>query len=96
MPVARGLTPHSLRHTYKTMMVELGTPPTVMDAQMGHEDGSVQARYSHVTTVMRQRLMDGLTELWEAALDERRAMASGSPVGALDRLLAARAKEVGE
>ena len=33
-------------------MVELGTPAPLMDEQMGHEDGSVQARYSHVTSGM--------------------------------------------
>lgn len=96
LPIASGLTPHGLRHTHKTLMEELGTTPKLMDERMGHEDGSVQARYSHVTTVMRQRLMDGLTELWESALDERRAMSTGSPVAALDRLLVARVKEVGE
>jgi hypothetical protein len=34
------------------MMIELGTPATLMDAQMGYEDGSVHARYSHVTSGM--------------------------------------------
>jgi integrase len=87
LPVAQGLTPHGLRHTYKTLMIELGTPATLMDAQMGHEDGSVQARYSHITTGMTGRLLDGLTELWTAALDARREFSPGSPVGVLDRLL---------
>lgn len=41
---------------------------------MGHEDGSVQARYPHVTPVMRARLLEGLTEAWEAALAARREM----------------------
>jgi integrase len=59
VPIAPGLTPHGLRHTYKTLMVELGTPATLMDDQMGHEDGSVQARYSHITSGMLQRLLDG-------------------------------------
>jgi integrase len=89
-----GLTPHSLRHTYKTLMEELGTPHKLMDAQMGHEDGSVQARYSHVTDTMRGRLLDGLTEVWTAALDVRRALDPGSPVATLDRLLIARREEV--
>lgn len=61
-----------------------------MDERMGHEDGSVQARYSHVTPEMRQRLMVGLTDAWEAALAARREMAAGSPVAALDRLLQGR------
>ncbi len=42
-------------------MIELGTPATLMDDQMGHADGSVQARYSHVTAEMTRRLLDGLT-----------------------------------
>ncbi len=49
-------------------MEELGTPSKLMDERMGHEDGSVQARYSHVTAPMRRSLMDGLTDAWAAAL----------------------------
>jgi integrase len=87
LPIARGLTPHGLRHTYKTLMVELGTPPTLMDDQMGHSDGSVQARYAHATSDMLRRLLDGLTEVWTEALDARRELSPGSPVAVLDRLL---------
>ncbi|MFD0742678.1 tyrosine-type recombinase/integrase [Phytohabitans flavus] len=87
LPVAPRLTPHGLRHTYKTLMVELGTPATLMDAQMGHEDGAVQARYAHITPAMTERLLDGLTELWSAALGKRRGLSPGSPVAVLDRLL---------
>ncbi|MET7393315.1 hypothetical protein ABZS66_07460 [Dactylosporangium sp. NPDC005572] len=54
---------------------------------MGHADGSVQALYAHITAGMAQRLVDGLTEVWRAALDERRRLSPGSPVGVLDRLL---------
>ena len=49
VPIAPGLTPHGLRHTYRSLMEELGTPKKLMDAQMGHEDGSIGARYAHVT-----------------------------------------------
>jgi hypothetical protein len=35
---------------------------------MGHADGSVQARYSQITTAMRQRLMHDLNEQWKTAL----------------------------
>ncbi|MDM4721341.1 LacI family DNA-binding transcriptional regulator [Micromonospora sp. WMMA1363] len=90
LPIAPRLTPHGLRHTHKTVMVELGTPPKLMDERMGHEDGSVQARYSHVTPEMRQRLVTALTGQWDASLAARREMAPGSPVAALDRLLKAR------
>ena len=68
-------------------MEELGTPAKLMDERMGHDDGSVQALYTHVTQEMRRRLMDGLTEVWDAALAARRAISPGSPVAVLDRLL---------
>jgi hypothetical protein len=68
-------------------MGELGTPSKLMDERMGHDDGSVQARYSHVTSAMRQQLLDGLTEIWEQALAERRRMSPSSPVVALNKLL---------
>jgi integrase len=87
VPIAPGLTPHGLRHTHKTMMEELGTPPKLMDERMGHEDGSVQARYSHVTAAMRASLLDGLTARRQEALTARRAIAPGSPVAVLDELL---------
>ncbi|MFC5723559.1 LacI family DNA-binding transcriptional regulator [Streptomyces gamaensis] len=90
VPVAKGLTPHGLRHTHRTIMEELGTEKVLMDERMGHIDGSVSARYAHVTPAMRRRLMLGLTELWEAALDARLAMCPRSPVRVLDELLQAR------
>jgi integrase len=90
VPIAPRLTPHGLRHTHKTLMDELNTPVKLKDERMGHEDGSVQARYSHVTPDMRTRLLDGLTDLWNAALNARRAMSAGSPVSVLDALLGER------
>lgn len=95
LPVAPGLTPHGLRHSHKTFMEELGTSGKLMDERMGHEDGSVQATYSHITAAMRRQLLDGLTGLWEASLDARQTLAPGSPVPALDRLLWQRVGEVG-
>ena len=87
LPVAPRLTPHGLRHTHKTLMDGLDTPPKLKDEWMGHLDGSVQARYSHITTEMRCRLLDGLTDLWNAALDQRMSYSVSSPVGVLDALL---------
>ncbi len=39
---------------------------------------------------MTERLLIGLTELWEAALDARRSFSPGSPVPVLERLPAER------
>ncbi|MQY36174.1 hypothetical protein SRB17_41710 [Streptomyces sp. RB17] len=91
LPIAKGLTPHGLRHTHRTMMEDLGTEKVLMDERMGHLDGSVSARYAHVTPGMRKRLMLGLTEQWEAALDARLALCPTSPVRVLNNLLRARA-----
>ncbi|MFF0385391.1 LacI family DNA-binding transcriptional regulator [Streptomyces sp. NPDC004286] len=87
LPIAKGLTPHGLRHTHRTMMEDLGTEKVLMDERMGHIDGSVSARYAHVTPGMRRRMLLGLTEQWEAALDARLSMSHQSPVAVLDALL---------
>ncbi len=91
LPIAKGLTPHGLRHTHRTMMEDLGTEKVLMDERMGHIDGSVSARYAHVTPGMRRRLMLGLTRQWEAALDARLVLRPTSPVRVLSDLLRARA-----
>ncbi|WP_371791233.1 LacI family DNA-binding transcriptional regulator [Streptomyces sp. NBC_01471] len=95
LPIAKGLTPHGLRHTHRTMMEDLGTEKVLMDERMGHIDGSVSARYAHVTAGMRQRLILGLTGQWEAALDARLMMSPRSPVTVLDALLQKRGLIVG-
>jgi hypothetical protein len=96
VPIARGLTPHGLRHSHKTLMQELGVPAVLQDERMGHADGSVQARYSHVTAAMRRRLLENLTGVWDRALAARRELAPRSPVAVLDRLLGAGAAGGGE
>jgi integrase len=87
MPIAKGLTPHGLRHTHKTRMEGFRAPPKLMDERMGHIDGSVQARYTHITREMREELMTKLTMEWEASLDARLAMCPTSPVAVLNALL---------
>jgi hypothetical protein len=66
------------------------TPPKLMDERMGHIDGSVQARYSHITRQMREELLAHLTAEWEASLDARLAMCPASPVAMLNDLLTER------
>ncbi|MFE6408473.1 LacI family DNA-binding transcriptional regulator [Streptomyces sp. NPDC057837] len=87
LPIKDRLTRHGLRHGHRTAMEELGTPKVLMDERMGHLDGSVSARYAHVTDAMRAELMEGLTMLWLQSLDERLALAPRSAVPVLDRLL---------
>ena len=83
-------------------MLTLGVGPGVVSSNRRQgrtreiSDGSVQARYTHVTAIMRSQLLDGLTVLWAAALDARRRLAATSPVPVLDRLLALHGREAGE
>jgi integrase len=91
LPIKDRLTRHGLRHGHRTLMEELGTPKVLMDERMGHEDGSVSARYAHVTESMRVALMEQLTQVWEESLDARLALCPTSPVPVLDRLLQERA-----
>ena len=70
-------------------MEELRTPAVLMDEHMGHIDGTVQGRYSHVTRAMVEELLVGLQRLWEEALEARRRLCPCSAVKALDRLLRA-------
>ncbi|GAA0386148.1 hypothetical protein GCM10010357_03690 [Streptomyces luteireticuli] len=59
VPIAKGITPHGLRHTHRTWMEDrelLNTEKALIDERMGHIEGSVSARYAHVTPAMRQRL----------------------------------------
>jgi integrase len=96
-PLAPGLTPHGLKHSHKSLMVELRTPEVLSHERLGHEMGGIGAVYSHVTPSMRAELCEELTRCWEAALDARAAMSPGSPVAVLDGLLRARsAKKKGD
>ncbi|MGH3379511.1 MAG: LacI family DNA-binding transcriptional regulator [Actinoallomurus sp.] len=94
MPIATGLTRHGLRHAAKTLLNELRIDNKYKDEILGHLDGSVQARYSHVTEKMRTELIDALTEEWEAALDARLELCPTSPVRVLDELLSARSAQM--
>jgi integrase len=73
-------TPHGLHHTHKVVVEELATPPKLTGERMGHEDGSAQSRYSHLTPEMGKRLMQGLTGLWEGVSSWKRdGRCSGLP-----------------
>ncbi|ESQ05097.1 hypothetical protein ACQ5JZ_02845 [Streptomyces sp. ZG43] len=74
-------------------MEELGCPKVLANERLGHEDGSVSARYTHGTDTMRALLMDQLTEVWHKSLDDRLLLAPRSPAPILDRLLQQRAAE---
>lgn len=91
LPIEADLTPHGLRHSHKSLMVELRTPEVLSHERLGHVLGGIGGVYSHTTPAMRAELCADLTRCWEEALDARAAMCPRSPVAVLDTLLEARA-----
>lgn len=91
-PICPGMKAHGLRHSHRTLLEELGTPKVLMDDRLGHADASVSARYSHVTSGMRERLMGALQEEWKRTLGRRLSMGAPSPVGVVEGLLGAHSR----
>ena len=49
MPLPKGLTPHTLRHTFASIRVACGEDPASVMAQLGHTDPKFTLRvYTHV------------------------------------------------
>jgi hypothetical protein len=88
LPLRPGLTPHGLRHGHETWLDDLGVRYVLQSERMGHEVPGMRGVYSHITPGMREDLLAGLQELWEASLRERARISGRSPVPALDALLA--------
>jgi hypothetical protein len=93
VPIAEGMTPHGMRHSHKSLMIELRTPEVLSHDRLGHELPGIAGIYSHPTPLMRAELMKGLTACWEKSLDTRLALCPRSPVAVLDELLRARSVE---
>ena len=64
-PVCWGLRFQDLRHTHKTMLIELGIPDILQDERLGHRPAGVQGVYAHSSPAMHAQLTAGLQRIWE-------------------------------
>ncbi|MFC5187101.1 tyrosine-type recombinase/integrase [Actinomadura harenae] len=87
LPVEPGLTPHGLRHSHKTWMLEDHIPEIAQFERLGHTMGGIRGVYSHASDDMRQAILTGLQRRWEESLSARAAISPRSAVPLLDRLL---------
>ncbi|MFD0664581.1 site-specific integrase [Thermocatellispora tengchongensis] len=63
-PILQGAVFHRLSHHHKTILDELDVPDVLACERMGHRMKGISGRYSHVTEVMRTRLVKGLQRYW--------------------------------
>ncbi len=61
--VGRGITPHTLRHTFATHLIRNGTDIRTVQELLGHSDIQTTARYLHSDTRTKQLAVDKLDGL---------------------------------
>ena len=73
--LSRSISPHLLRHSSATQLVDLGTPLRVVQEICGHASIATTQRYVHVNGGQRRRAVDELGLEWRRHKRERRRIA---------------------
>ena len=75
--MSRSVTPHLLRHSSVTQLVELGTPMRVVQEIRGHASIRTAERYAHVSQGQRRNALTRLGASWRKAESERKKRLTG-------------------
>ena len=66
------MTPHLVRHSWATHLLEAGTDLRTIQLLLGHEDLEVTARYLHLSQQHLHQVANPLDELKLSSVDQSR------------------------